>query len=84
METNEAKAEMALAMGSSPGPKAPTVKAAAKKTAKKGTAAANITAKGVSKMIDETNTTEEKMKILTENGIKATGAEIEPAWESFA
>jgi|AntAceMinimDraft_5_1070358.scaffolds.fasta_scaffold55766_2 hypothetical protein len=32
-------------------------------------------------MIDEKIAPEEKQKILTENGIKATGEEIEPAWE---
>jgi hypothetical protein len=35
-------------------------------------------------MIDDTFTTGEKMMILTESGIKVTGAEIEPAWESFS
>jgi hypothetical protein len=63
-------------MGSSSGLKAPTGKVAAKKTTKKGTAAAIDTAEEVNKTTDEMSAPEEKHKFLMENGIKATGDEI--------
>jgi hypothetical protein len=34
-------------------------------------------------MIDEMSIPEEKQKMLMEKGIKATGDEIEPAWENL-
>jgi hypothetical protein len=79
MDKSDAEVEVASAMGSSSGLKAPAGKGVAKKTGKKGTAAMNKTAGEVNKMIGEMNTPEEKQKILMENGIKATGGDIEPA-----
>jgi K+-transporting ATPase c subunit len=75
MKKSDSEVEVALTMGSSSGLKAPTGRVAAKKTAKKGTAAVNITAEEVNKIIDEMSTQEEKQKMLMENGIKATGDE---------
>jgi hypothetical protein len=47
MKKSDSEVEVALTMGSSSGLKAPTGRVAAKKTAKKGTAAVNITAEEV-------------------------------------
>jgi hypothetical protein len=81
IEKGDAEVNVALAMGSSSGLKSPTGKVAAKKTAKNYTAATNNTAEEVNQMIEEMSSPEVKKKILMKNGIKATGGEIEPAWE---
>ena len=81
MDKSDAEVEVALPMGSSAGEKTPTGKGAAKKATagKKGTAAMNNTAEKMGKVIGEVNISEEKQKILMENGIEVTGDDIEPA-----